>query len=60
MLRSRECASAKMVLAGQAVANATLMRRTLTVTTAPIFKSFSRMVPAVAFASSPPSSPPPI
>ena len=33
---------------------AILTRRTLTVTSAPSFKSLSRMVPAVAFASSVP------
>jgi hypothetical protein len=34
---------ARCFAAGQAVANAILMRRTLTVTTAPIFNSFSRI-----------------
>ena len=46
--RRRPSAWMTTLLAGQALAKAILMRRTLTVTTAPIFNSFSRIVPAVA------------
>ena len=53
--RNRVWAIAKTVLSGEAEAMAILMRRTLIVTSAPSFKSLSRMVPAVAWASSVPT-----
>ena len=50
-LRSRACARANSSCHGQADAMAILIRRTLTRTRAPIFSSFSRMVPQVASAN---------
>jgi hypothetical protein len=46
--RSRSTASANTAFIGQALVKASLMRRTLMVTTAPILRSFRRIVPAVA------------
>ena len=45
---NRPCAIAKTGLSGQAEAMATLMRRTLTVTSAPRLRIFKRIVPTVA------------
>ncbi len=45
---NRVCAIAKTVLSGQAEAMATLMRRTLTVTSAPSLRSLRPIVPAAA------------
>ena len=50
--RRRAWARAKAAWCGQAEAMAILIRRTETVTRAPIFSSFSRMVPQVRLASS--------
>src|SRR5262245_14356005 len=54
---SRSMARQKTFFIGQALAKASLMRRTLTVTTAPIFNSLRRIEPAVALAISVPAKP---
>src|SRR5262245_25398507 len=53
--RSRSRARLKRCFIGQELAKASFMRRTLTVTTAPILRSFSRIVPEVTLASSVPA-----
>ena len=50
-LRSRACGGSNASRHGQAEAIAILIRRTLTWTSAPIFNSFSRIVPQVASAN---------
>src|SRR5262252_3930134 len=55
--RRRSIARQKISFIGQALAKASLMRRTLTVTTAPIFNSLRRIEPAVALAISVPAKP---
>ena len=50
---NRRCTRAKVSAAGQLVANATLTRRTLTVTSAPILSRARRIVPQVARAIEP-------
>ena len=56
-VHNRPCASRKMSAAGQLDAKASLTRRTLTVTSAPIFRSASRIVPHVARSILVPASP---
>lgn len=57
LAHNRRAASSKTSRSGQADANASFTRRTLIVTSAPIFSSFSRIVPQVAVASLVPASP---
>jgi hypothetical protein len=54
---NRAWARRKAAASGQLEAMATRMRRTLRVTRAPIFRSFRRIVPQVAVASSVPARP---